>query len=841
MRLSDAGPSREEGRSVIQQLTQFRLDTERVYQKNLSRLDSAHAFLADTKEPKYLSLFEMADVLLLHKARSDEGHPTSALYAVHLALMRAEFGFLPLNPSRYCHRRDHIFELAPIRQVELVNWVATITRAYIESRIKRLGDPEPSQLGGTPLGDFILKAREVVLRSRSRVDPSSSMSWGVSGRASFDPKEWSSSDRDIISFLDLWSSFNLFSSGSRFQTYGSTILGAIGLYKDLPLDFGTAWLFLQEIGVIPSWEIPTRYRARFPKTTIVRGGGLTRDSPGNVAESKRQDIAVHERKDWAAVPVFCIDAPSTRVIDDGISLERTREFGEFWIHVHVADPASVLSPNSRLRGFLELIPETIYLPGHYQPMLPENGVDDDAIGSESANLVEEFSLRVGAPVLTFSAKVNGKGEMLEYKVEPGVIHNVKYLDPDDVSRFCNEPSPPSAHSEFLAVGQRPKAEAETTGGGQRSITLTEALDDSEKRDILELYQLVEAVKQRRLSKGAWPYFFPTPSVSVRFHEDATNKLTAEAAPVALCDPYIEVRYGNSMGCSVVSNSMVLAGEIAAKWCASRGIPIPFRRNVNVANNYSEALAYATSELYPLIERGIEPTAAQREELTRWTGAVEIAAEPGPYFLLGLDMYAKATSPLRRFADMIVHWQIHAALAHERRVGRRLDPAVDSVDEIVPFSIVDLEKALPLLETREKMCRLVGRGIKDWILQALMRDHHGSSDTKVFRFTVDVRRHGGLVGHLDYFGLNAILEVAQLNGLVLMRSVKIGDQFDVTLDSINLRTQDIRVKALKYLGDTVDDEKAGGSTQFPPSASILRSGSTQHYTPQRGLDKATCMS
>jgi exoribonuclease II len=37
-------------------------------------------------------------------------------------------------------------------------------------------------------------------------------------------------------------------------------------------------------------------------------------------------------------------------------------------------------------------------------------------------------------------------------------------------------------------------------------------------------------------------------------------------------------------------------------------------------------------------------------------------EPGPHFGLGLSAYARATSPLRRYADLLVHQQVRAVLA-----------------------------------------------------------------------------------------------------------------------------------------------------------------------------------
>jgi exoribonuclease-2 len=38
----------------------------------------------------------------------------------------------------------------------------------------------------------------------------------------------------------------------------------------------------------------------------------------------------------------------------------------------------------------------------------------------------------------------------------------------------------------------------------------------------------------------------------------------------------------------------------------------------------------------------------------------VSLDPGRHFGLGLDMYARATSPLRRYADLVVHQQLRAA-------------------------------------------------------------------------------------------------------------------------------------------------------------------------------------
>ncbi|KYK56034.1 Mitochondrial protein cyt-4 [Drechmeria coniospora] len=796
LRQNEHGPSREDGVALIRKMESFRRKSEKVYQENLPNLDGAGALLSSPHSVKYLSLLEMADTLLPSSLKAQDGFPAPALYAVHTAIYRSEGTFSPLSPSADCHRRDHLFQVLPRNYADVLNKITVMVRQYTEFSAKRLKPVGTTELQDLALGRFVLQAREAVSNSRLHREWTPHGILKASPGVELQKTEWAPSSKDVIAFLEWWACYGLFDSASRFHSYGALVLRALDLYGNSPLDQSTAWAFLQEIGVIAPWEIPSRYRVRLPGVTIARGGGLNREAP-NLKESKRADVAAGARKHRSGAPIFCIDAPSTMVIDDAVSLEATDKADEFWIHVHVADPSSSIRPSSELGRFMELVPENIYLPGHFQAMLPSELGEEDAKDYKSDSLVKQFSLRPGAPALTFSALVDGTGDILEYKVEPSTLDDVTYLDPDDVAKFCNEPPPPPYAGHSLAVGAAPECGPTAP---QRPMLAVQDLDESSRAELLTLYRLAEAIKQRRLAKGAWPYFFPRPSVLVSFHDTPKTDAPPGLTTVVPADPYIRVGQDPSSVCSVVSNAMVLAGEVAARWCSSRGIPIPYRKDAKSAKNFDAAFSYAMKEVYPLIEQGIEPSASQRQALSRLTGGMELSPQPGPYFLLGLDMYAKATSPLRRFSDLLVHWQIHAALAYERQTRRRIDAAVDKLDDILPFTTASLGHTLGLLQMREKMARTVSRGTVDWILIALVRAWRFEGNApRSLRFTVGSRWRQGLFGRLDLFGLNAVLDVAGLDGVRLIKDVQVGDQFEVELADVNVHSRQVVVKATRYLG------------------------------------------
>ncbi|KAL7761426.1 hypothetical protein ACKLNR_007961 [Fusarium oxysporum f. sp. zingiberi] len=797
LRKRDKGPGRDVGAHLINKMKKFMLEADEAFQTSLNSLDRARSLVSDGRKTKYLSLFELADLLLPNSLKKGTQFPPAALYAVHTALLRNDFIFRPLSPSADCHRKDHLFEIFPYQDFMMINRVTLMIREYIHLMAKTSGNMTSSDMSETAFGTFILKARQIVLSNREK------RSWTPYGilaptkGVTLETGEWSRKHIEFIRFLEWWASYDLFEDSSHFHADGSLILRALDLYEGADLNQSCAWTFLQELGIIPPWEIPSRYKVRFPEVKIQSGGGLIRETPVSIEDSTRPDVAEDARRDWADAPVFCIDASSTILIDDGVSLERTDKPDEFWIHVHTADPASGIRPNSELGRFLELIPENIYLPGHFQAMLPNDLGLDNSGDYKSGSLVEQYSLADGRPALTFSARLNENGDLLGYRIEPGTLHNVKYLDPRDVAEFCNEPPPPPVSDQTLVVGQPPNKLDVTPN---RPLMSAKELDERSKEDLLILHRLSQALRKRRLEKGAWPVFLPGASVTVAFEDVPMEQ--AEGTKVLPADPYIKVGYDAFNGASVVSNTMVLAGEIAARWSSDRKIPLPYRRDAHSQKNKTKLLEYATKELYPLLEKGIAPSGAQRQELTRLTGGIEMSTEPGPYFMLGLDMYTKATSPLRRFSDLIVHWQIHAALAHERQVNRRLDPKTDDLNNILPFTEETLPNTLSLLRMRERMARTVSRGTQEWMLMAVVRawQFEGTAPKRM-SFTVDARWKQGVSGRVDLFDMSALLPTDGIDGLVLLKDIKVGDKFDVELANINVHARSMFVKALKYYPNT----------------------------------------
>ena len=96
---------------------------------------------------------------------------------------------------------------------------------------------------------------------------------------------------------------------------------------------------------------------------------------------------------------------------------------------------------------------------------------------------------------------------------------------------------------------------------------------------------------------------------------------------------------------VVREMMVLAGESLARWAFDRGLPFPY---------YSQEA--------PLSREGMPEGLAGEFAKRRLMKAGMAGVQPRAHQGLGVTMYAQATSPLRRYGDLLGHQQARATLA-----------------------------------------------------------------------------------------------------------------------------------------------------------------------------------
>ncbi|KAI1459021.1 RNB-domain-containing protein [Annulohypoxylon moriforme] len=794
-------PSRATGAALLRKMLQFAHDAEAVYQENAGTLDASSSFIGDPVKHRYLTLHEITKLLLPESYQTGGQFKPEALYAVHRALMQDEVFFRPLRQTG--HKRSYLFEISPLSEVRVVQSVESMVRDYLE----RQGQPPDGKDTTTsPLLGFVKRARELIDQSRKNREWTGTGIIGPSTAANsastpLFKHEWTTkNDVEILQFIELWASYQKFPSYSRLQSYGSAILRAIDRYQDAELlSASTGWTFLQEVGWIPSWEIPARYNIRFPGVEIKRGGGYIRPFLGNLDRHLKSDTLATIRKTWEGLTAYCIDSEATMDIDDAVSLERTDNPDTYWIHIHVADPASSIKAKTPVAQFAELIPETIYLPGHFERMLPTN------IGSDV------FSLAPDRPCLTFSALVSKDGALKDYKITPGILKDVVYMAGEDVAAAIEEKrNEPFVGKTEVSLGQIPKAKAPL-----RQMTRPQDLNSRQKDELVLLSELGKAMQAHRLRQGATPFFQPRPEAQAYF--DHLPKQEQDNFSSLVGDPSIRIGYSQRTGVDLVENAMKLAGEIAARWCYNRGIPIPYRTQPHAVKNAELLQQYTREVFYPLLKEGKRPDDSQWRHLRALVGSDELTTVPSPHFTLGVDMYTKATSPLRRFSDLIVHWQITAALQEEHRRGASLVGNKDQ--DFLPFDRHQLDRMLPMIRVRERQARSLmgGVGGDQWILQALVRAWRFGEATipETFRFkVVHIMSRRAVMGQLDWFERSALLRPENMNDIIRVADVRIGDVYEVKLRDVNVHANRIVVEALRILEKVADAPRKSTASPTP---------------------------
>lgn len=148
--------------------------------------------------------------------------------------------------------------------------------------------------------------------------------------------------------------------------------------------------------------------------------------------------------------------------------------------------------------------------------------------------------------------------------------------------------------------------------------------------------LLEAHRSRRISRGHLPFTIPKPSVKV---VEGQTKFSIQGL-------------AESPSQRLVSEAMMIAGRVAAMQAAERKLAIPFRYHLPPKQPSDHGV-------YDRIRSGTA-TRFDTLQLLMSLGPSAVDTQPREHWAMGLDMYTKATSPIRRYFDMLVHHQLRAA-------------------------------------------------------------------------------------------------------------------------------------------------------------------------------------
>lgn len=427
-----------------------------------------------------------------------------------------------------------------------------------------------------------------------------------------------------------------------------------------PLDRSISRALLDPLGMPPSKVLIQRLLLglgvwrqeddpRVASSGVPRGPLSDALEKSAAAASERVRVLPTEegRRDLSRLRCFTIDDPSTQIIDDGISVEEEADGKAAWIYVHVADPGRVVEAGSRLEQQARRRASNLYLPHGVHAMLPS------ALGLAS-------SLTPSHPnaTMTFAVKLcTSTGAVMDLDVFTGRADNIckiSYAEVDALLAHRPSAVPPD------------EEESDDEEGGAWPVP------EEDERSLRTLWRLARLRKQHRESTGALLLNLPQTELRV--------------LDAASCDIAIAQDREQSAGRMLVEECMVLAGEAAAAWAAGEGVPLLHRWQ-----RRPKRIAAA---------EGAHPFLAPFYRISGYAAA-EFSCSRRRHAGLGLDGYARVTSPLRRYADLLAHLQLRARLSGTAQ----------------PYSAAEVEAMATHQTARTQLLRdLQGSGRLFWLLQ-----------------------------------------------------------------------------------------------------------------------------
>lgn len=263
------------------------------------------------------------------------------------------------------------------------------------------------------------------------------------------------------------------------------------------------------------------------------------------------------------------------------------------------------------------------------------------------------------------------------------------------------------------------------------VTYREAQQKLEAGDELlgELLALARAQRAFRLSEGAAVIELPETRLKVQEGQ-------LQIDPLEPLDSRL-----------IVQECMMLAGWAAAVWAEDAQLPLPF----------------ATQDAPHRQVTGDDLPAhwARRKTLAR----TRFQPGGGPHRGLGLDLYAQATSPLRRYLDLVVHQQLRAELKGQPTLSGRDIAARTAQAELNAGAVRNAER----------------QSRRHWTLAYLLRHPE-----RTFEAVVVERRGPQATLLIPELALDAPLTVPYPPGSVL-RVQAVG----VDLPTLSLRLREVR--------------------------------------------------
>jgi ribonuclease R len=348
------------------------------------------------------------------------------------------------------------------------------------------------------------------------------------------------------------------------------------------------------LSVLRQYQLPLH----FPKNVLQEARAIgTTVAPNDSAG--REDCRRHQ--------VVTIDPDDAKDFDDAICLQKvSQDQWKLWVHIadvsHYVKPGSALDVEARKRG------NSTYLVDRVIPMLPE------ALSNELCSLKPEVDRLTKCVEFLLS----NEGRVLSTRFYPAVIHSKR--------RFT--------YKEVLAI-------------------LEGSPKDSIERMLHDAHELAQKIRRARFKAGSLELDFP----EMKIRLDERGRIAR-----------IE-RVMNDVSHQLIEEYMLLANEAVATRLMSQNLKAIYRvheepderrlqeyREEVLSHNVPCGNLTKRAEVQRLLQRlgTIAIGAALKIGFLRSLMRARYAVEPLGHYGLAKAKYAHFTSPIRRYADLVVH-------------------------------------------------------------------------------------------------------------------------------------------------------------------------------------------
>jgi ribonuclease R len=426
------------------------------------------------------------------------------------------------------------------------------------------------------------------------------------------------------------------------------------------------------------------------------------------------------RVDLRDTPLITIDGEDARDFDDAVHCQ-PRARGGWTLTVAIADVSHYVSVGSALDKEAFERGNSVYFPNHVVPMLPEKLSN----GLCSLNPAEDRLCMV------CEMQISAEGDINRYQFYEAVMHSHARMTYTQVAHILAD-----------------REKHDSSGVRKQFAAILPQVD--------ALHDLYKVLHRRRAKRGAIDF----DSQETRILFDSERKIS-QIIPIDRTEAH-----------RLIEECMLCANVCSAEFLQKAKLPALYRVHEGPSEERLSAVRDFLGELgiglgggddpqpqdYQRVlaaVRGRDDAAVIQSVMLRSMSQAVYQPENLGHFGLAFEAYSHFTSPIRRYADLLVHRAIRRLIRSKQKIAavRRVDGATMLTPQsIYPYELAHLDDIGEHLSVTERRADEATRDVVNWLKCEYLMDHVGE-------------QYAGVVSAVTGFGLFVMLDDLYVEGLI----------------------------------------------------------------------------